>query len=272
VLPGTLVTQQLRMYHAAYSWVPTCGVAGVYDTFCTVLNSQQGWATGGTPTIGNPYILVCTGSLYQFVTLQVPCEAVPGMVDRFIARMAYHNAGTCAPACGDCNDPNVRPSDGLPRYNADTLYVIVLQPQPPLSILQDSLTLVDQGQTQAYIPFSICNEDACYPAFNYTLKSKGHVGPALNVSASVNVPGGDCVDVYGIIDAGLASICTYDTLTIIAWGGSAEMFMYDTCVQIIHVVSPEPVPLFTVPVVTILVLALILAAAVFMRRRAVSRA
>jgi hypothetical protein len=32
------------------------------------------------------------------------------------------------------------------------------------------------------------------------------------------------------------------------------------------------VPLFTVPVVTILVLALILAAAVFMRRRAVSRA
>jgi hypothetical protein len=48
--------------------------------------------------------------------------------------------------------------------------------------------------------------------------------------------------------------------------------VYDTCVQIIHIVEPEPVPLFTVPVVTILVLALILAAAVFMRRRAVSRA
>jgi len=33
-----------------------------------------------------------------------------------------------------------------------------------------------------------------------------------------------------------------------------------------------PVPLFTVPVVTILVLALVLAAAVFMRRRAAGRA
>jgi hypothetical protein len=46
----------------------------------------------------------------------------------------------------------------------------------------------------------------------------------------------------------------------------------DTCVQVIHVVEPSSVPLFTVPVVTILVLALILAVAIFMRRRAVNRA
>jgi hypothetical protein len=67
-------------------------------------------------------------------------------------------------------------------------------------------------------------------------------------------------------------VCTYDTLTIIVWSLAGPTIWYDTCVQRVHVVTPVPVPLFTVPVVTILVLALILAAAVFMRRRAVSRA
>jgi hypothetical protein len=204
----------------------------------------------------------------------VPCTATPGTY-QVIAKNAYHNAGACAPECGDCNDPNLRPGDGLNYYNSDTLYIKVVNPPAiiPLSILQDSLTLVDQGQTQAYVPFSICNADACFPAFNYNIKSKGHFGPAINTSGSVSVPGGDCVDVYGVINAGTpVVICDYDTLTIIAWGGRPAWFMYDTCVQIVHAVSAEPVPLFTVPVVTILVLALILAAAVFMRRRAVSKA
>ena len=141
---------------------------------------------------------------------------------------------------------------------------------PTIAILQDSLTLVDHGQTQAYIPFSICNADACAPDYGYNIKSKGHVGAAIDVTETIVVPGGTCKDVYGIINAGVALECDYDTLTIIAWGGIPVM--YDTCVQVIHVVLAEPVPLFTVPVVTILVLALILAAAVFMRRRAVSRA
>ena len=141
---------------------------------------------------------------------------------------------------------------------------------PTIAILQDSLTLVDHGQTQAYIPFSICNTDPCAPNYGYNIKSKGHVGPAINTTGTVAVPGGTCKDVYGIIDAGGSSVCALDTLTIIAWGGVPVM--YDTCVQIIHVVSSEAVPLFTVRVVTILVLALILVAAVFMRRRAVSAA
>ena len=46
--------------------------------------------------------------------------------------------------------------------------------------------------------------------------------------------------------------------------------IYDTCVQAIVVVEAVPVPLFTRPVVTIMVLAMILAAAVVMRRRATS--
>ena len=40
----------------------------------------------------------------------------------------------------------------------------------------------------------------------------------------------------------------------------------------IHVVEPVPVPLFSTPVVTILVLAMILAAAVIMKRTAINKA
>jgi hypothetical protein len=60
-------------------------------------------------------------------------------------------------------------------------------------------------------------------------------------------------------------------LTIIAWD-AATGTVYDTCVQVVHVVEPVPVPLFTTPVVTILVLAMILAAAVIMKRTAISKA
>jgi hypothetical protein len=272
VLAGTLVRQQLRMYNSSNTWVPSCTTGP--DTFCTVLSSSQGWVTGGTPAIGSSYILALAGSLYQFVQDQVPCSAAPGTVERVSARMAYQNNGTCAPECGDCNDPNVRTSDGLARYNADTLYIIVIAPPftVPITIDQDSLFNVDQGQTQAYVPFSICNLDNCFTTIGYHVWSKGHIGTLVDVTSTVTVPGNQCRDVYGVLDAGLASVCDLDTLTIIVWGGSPELFMYDTCVQIVHVISPEPVPLFTVPVVTILVLALILAAAVFMRRRAVSRA
>ena len=55
---------------------------------------------------------------------------------------------------------------------------------------------------------------------------------------------------------------------IIAWAGDT----YDTCVQLIHIVDPVPVPLFSAPVVTILVLAMLLTAAVLMRRRAANKA
>jgi hypothetical protein len=144
----------------------------------------------------------------------------------------------------------------------------------PLAIFQDTLTLVDRDQTQAYVPFAICIPDECAPPtlYSYNIKNVGVWGriPVINQSGSVMINGGECKDVYGVIDAGLALACDYDTLTIIVW--TPEPVVYDTCVQVIHIIEPRPVPLFTVRVVTILVLALILAAAVFMRRRAVSRA
>jgi hypothetical protein len=273
ILPGGTVTQQIGCYDAAASWIPSCALPTDPDSFCVSAISKRGWVISGSPALGTLKILPGAGYLwYQFVSLTAPCAATIGQIDTLIFRMHYWNTmgNVCAPECGDCNDPNLRPGDGKNYYNADTLILTVIASPPPLTILQDSLTLVDQGQTQAYIPFSICNTDACAPNYSYNIKSKGHLGPAINTSGTIAVAGGTCEIVYGVINAGSALVCDLDTLTIIAWGGVPVM--YDTCVQIVHVVSPEPVPLFTVPVVTILVLALILAAAVFMRRRAVSRA
>jgi hypothetical protein len=206
----------------------------------------------------------------------VPCNAVLGSYNQFIMQI---NASATNGACIDCGDigtePNLRnctTGDPCTRvmYRADTLFVHIVEAPPALAVLQDTLTLVERGQTQAYIPFQICNQDECAGTIthNYNIKSKGHIGTAINTSGSVGIPGGECRDVYGVLNAGTTAICTYDTLTIIVWVGTA----YDTCVQRVHVITPLAVPLFTAPVVTILVLALILAAAVFMRRRAVSRA
>jgi hypothetical protein len=91
-------------------------------------------------------------------------------------------------------------------------------------------------------------------------------GFRLNAGGSVSVSGGECKDIYGIVDAGTAITCTYDTLSIVVWSTTPPA-LYDTCVQVIHVVEPTSVPMFTPPVVAILVLALILIAAIFMRRR-----
>lgn len=253
----------------------TGGGCTALDTLCFELYETNGWGIACDPPVGTPEELPAGGYIWwQEVALTIPCDASVGDVDTLIALVAYTNiAGVCAPECGDCFDPNVRISNGQAYYNADTLYVTVVTSPPALAILQDTLTLVDRGQTQAYVPFTICNQDDCAPPtlYGYNITSVG--GPrisAINTTASVTVGGGACKDVYGIIDAGLALACDYDTLTIVVW--TPEPVVYDTCVQVIHVIEPEPVPLFTVPVVTILVLALILAAAVFMRRRAVSRA
>jgi hypothetical protein len=271
---GGVVTQIVAPYDASPTWVPSCAITGAPDTFACQASATAGWTVSGSPALGTRTILANGGGYLwaQYLTIQAPCNALVGDVGRIIVRMVYWNTkdNLAAPECGDCNDPNLRPGDGKLYYNADTLFLTIVQTPPPLTIKQDSLTLVDQGQTEAYVPFSICNTDACNTTYNYNIKSKGHVGAAINTTGSVSVPGGTCKDVYGVINAGTATVCALDTLKIIAWGGVP--LMYDTCVQIIHVISPQPVPLFTAPVVTILVLALILAAAVFMRRRAVSRA
>jgi hypothetical protein len=181
---------------------------------------------------------------------------------------------TCAPECGDSYDPNIRFSGGVYQmlYNADTLILTVVEPPNPISIEQDTLTLIDQGTSQAYIPFTVGNAWPPFTGFGYNITSKGHVGEAINTSGTLTIPGGTEVKVYGILDASEEVICTFDTLTIIVWSLAGPTIWYDTCVQCVHVVAPLPVPLFTVPVMTILALALILAAVVFMRRRAVSGA
>jgi hypothetical protein len=261
---------------APYNATPynTMGCTGD-DTLCFELYETAGWTIALDPPAGEPIELPAGGYIWwQEIDITAPCDAEVGDVDTLIAKCAYTNiAGVCAPECGDCEDPDVRPATMVPYYNADTLYVTVVASPPALGVLQDTLTLVDRGQTQAFVPFTICNQDDCAPPtlYSYAITSVGGPRiPAINQTGSATVDGGACKDVYGVIDAGTALACDYDTLTIIVW--TPEPVLYDTCVQVIHVIEPEPVPLFTVPVVTILVLALILAAAVFMRRRAVSRA
>jgi hypothetical protein len=203
------------------------------------------------------------------VSITVPCSAILFAYDTVVARVEYTDvSGACASECADCNDPNTRPSTGAKYYSADTLIIQVAEAPPTLSILQDTLTLVDRGQTQAYVPFTVCNQDECAPSssYGYRITSRGHVGPPLDTSGSIGVPGGGCKDLYGIINAGTAIACAHDTLRIVMWT-TGDPALYDTCVQVIHVVEPSPVPVLSPPVVAILVLALIVVAAVFMRRR-----
>lgn len=277
IYAGGSITRELGCYNAAATWLPAGCKAAAGDTLCAHVTDKLGWTISGSPALDAAVILPGPGYIwYQYVTITAPCAVTICQYDTVIVQVAYWNTflGHCDPACGDCKDPNIRPTDGLQYYSKDTLVVHVIESPPALGVFQDTLTLVDRGQTQAYIPFSVCNQDNCAPltTYGYNIKSKGHVGAALNVTSTVQVSGGDCKDVYGIIDAGAASACQFDTLKIIVWTTVGTPTKYDTCVQRIHVVEPSPVPLFTVPVVTILVLALILAAAVFMRRRAVSRA
>jgi len=267
VVPGQTVAYYLGLANIGYT--PTTCLAT--DTFCLDMTDTQGWTIVCDPAEGSALIYDNGYAYGQDISISVPCEATVGTVNMVIAHECYINlAGVCDPTCGDCVDPNIRPTTGVPYYNADTLYMTVVVAPPALGVYQDSIYYVEQGQTQAYIPFTIANQDECAPPtlFYYNIVSLGHIGSAINTSGSVTVNGGEQEDVFGILDAGTAEICTLDTLTIIAWSGAA----YDTCVQLVHVISPVTVPLFTTPVVTILVLALVLAAAVFMRRRAVSRA
>lgn len=241
------------------------------DTFCAMVWSLKGWAVSGDPELGATHVILNANTLWwQGVYITAPCDVSTGDQDTVVVATYYTNvAGVCDPTCVDCVDPSLRVSTGVNYWQHDTLIVTVVDAPPALGVFQDTLTLVERGQTQAYVPFSICNQDNCAPltTVDYTITSTGNI-PYSIPGSSIGVLGGTCEDVYAILNAGTATACTYDTLTIIAWVGTA----YDTCVQVVHVVEPEPVPLFTVPVVTILVLALILAAAVFMRRRAAARA
>jgi hypothetical protein len=246
------------------------------DTFCVHAWDTQGWVITADPPLGDCYLLDPGYLWWQQICITVPCTAVPCDYDTLYAGMYYCDETiTCRPDCDGeppCEDPNWY--GGNPYYSLDQVIIHIVPSPPALYILQDSLYTIEQGQTAAYVPFTICNGDACADptVYDYIISSTGHIGTGFPQAGSTGaVPGGECEDVYGVVDAGDAEVCDLDTLTIIAWDQLTGT-VYDTCVQIVHVTEPVPVPLFTTPVVTVLVLAMILAAAVFLRRRAASRA
>jgi C1A family cysteine protease len=265
--PGQSLSYQLAPCNVPPTWTPP-GCKDT-DTLCCHVADSKGWTITADPPLGMPTIIAPGECWIQDVYIEIPCSASVCAYDTVIVRVAYVDVnGVCAPECADCNDPNVDPGTSVKYYDADTLIIHIVEAPPSFVILQDTMTLVDRGQAQAYVPFMVCNQDPCAPPFdfNYTITSEGHVGSPLNVNGTVSVPGGECRSVYGIVDASAAFECDHDTLRIIAWV-SGPPAVYDTCVQVIHVVEPQPVPLFTKPVVTILVLALVIVAAIFMRRR-----
>ena len=245
------------------------------DTFCVRAWETAGWTITADPPLGDCYLLDPGYLWWQDICLTVPCSALPCDYDTLYIQMHCCDEGlVCRDDCVEtCEDPNWY--GGSPYYSTDQVIIHIVPSPPAIYILQDSLYTIEMGQTAAYVPFSICNGDACADptAYGYCINSTGHIGAGFpQCGTTPPVDGGECDDaVYAIVDAGAAEVCDLDTLTIVAWDATTGT-VYDTCVQLVHVVAPIPVPLFTTPVVTILVLAMILAAAVFMRRRAASRA
>ena len=242
----------------------------VIDTFCMHFYDDLGWPIVGDANgpEGECWELDSGYTFDVEVCITVPCDGVVGMVNNMCAMMAFCDVNNvCAPECGDCENPNFWDPDWV--YNTTCTELTIVESPPALYVLQDTLYLVEVGLTTAYIPFGICNGDPCaVPTdYDYHLWSLGHIGGAIDVTGTASaVEGGKCLDVYGILNAGLAEVCDYDTLTIIAWSLEGDI-IYDTCVQVVHIVEPIDVPLFSTPVVTILVLAMILAAAVIMKKR-----
>jgi hypothetical protein len=266
-------------FQLAMDVFPANHMLDLEDTFCVrVFGYPAGWTFSGNPPLGTPMILPPGYGWWQTTYINVPCNAVLGSYNQVIIQENYYpTSGAACIDCGDNEVPDFRgcsSADPCTRvmYREDTLFVHIVEPPPAIGILQDTLQAVERGQTAAYIRFEICNQDECAPLTThyYHISSMGHIGPPLYQNGSVNIPGGECRRVYGIVNAGVAPACTYDTLTITVYAGSPAV--YDTCVQILHVVTPVGAPLFTAPVAVLLILGLILAAAFFMRKRAVSRA
>jgi hypothetical protein len=270
IYAGQTLCYEKLFVNASY-W-EDCGLSSVMDTFCI-----HGYTTGGWEVTGD--VDLCFemdpgyGDYYD-ICVTAPCEVSICDYDTLYVMAGYcyscFKGVYCAPECPDACEPFF----AGPAYSSlDTLVFHIVQAPPAMYIMQDSLYFVDQGQTAAYVPFLLCNGDPCAPptTYGYNIVQKGHIPGPGTVGGTKDVAGGECEPVYMVLDAGTALVCTYDTLTIIAWTTTPPI-LYDTCVQLVHVKEPSEVPLFTAPVVTILVLAMILAAAVFMRRRAVSRA
>jgi hypothetical protein len=241
-----------------YELVPCVDDAAA--TLCVFGADDEGWVFGEDHLLCyGPYDPGCYGFWYLDITAAL--DAPLDLVNNVEIRLTYCDGDVCMVDC---------------YLAAMPVAVTVVEPPPEIEIFQDTLTNVDLGVNEAFIPFQFCNGDpAADPRdYDYRITSLGYVGPALNTTGELlDVPGGECTYVYGVIDASAASECDYDTLTVIGFfDATGPGGIYDTCVQVIHVIQPLPVPLFTTPVVTIMVLAMVLAAAVIMRRRVTSKA
>ena len=259
---GYLLPETAEVYAGAivgwYTLVPC--IDGLITDICIFGEDDEGWVFGEDHMGCWPdYETGCYGYWYLDVTAAL--DAPIGLVNNVKILLTHCEADVCMVAC---------------TQDTQFVAVTVVEPPPAIAIFQDTLTSVDLGVNEAFIPFQFCNGDpAADPRdYEFWITSLGHVGPALNVAGELlDVPPGECVYTYGVIDASTAAECDYDTLTVLGfYDASGPGGIYDTCVQVIHVIQPLPVPLFTTPVVTIMVLAMVLAAAVIMRRRATSKA
>jgi hypothetical protein len=261
---GYIVPETAEIFAGAtIGWYELVPCFSFTTTLCIFGMDDEGWVFGEDHELCYGPYEEPDGACYGFWYLDITAalDAPIGLVNNVEIHLTHCESDVCMTLCSQ-----------------DTMFVAVtvVEPPPPIEIFQDTLTNVDLGVNEAYIPFQICNGDpAADPAdYLYRITSLGHVGAAINQNGTlVGVAGGTCEYAYGVIDASAAAECDYDTLTIIGYvNPSGPGDFYDTCVQVIHVITPLPVPLFTTPVVTIMVLVMVLAAAVIMRRRVTSRA
>ncbi len=226
------------------------------DTVCVHGEDVEGWYVTGDLDECAIIDDGCWGFWNVYVEAPLDAQICDYDTVRAILSVCDVN-GFCAPQCG---------------ADTTTLVLHVVEPPPAIEIFQDTLTRVDLGVNEAYIMFEICNGNpAASPRdYDYSITSLGIVGPALDQAGTLlQVPGGECGQVFGLVDASAAAVCDYDTLTIIAWTGEAGDYTYDTGVQVIHVIEPLPVPLFSGRMMLALAAALIAVAALYFRRRAV---
>ena len=234
------------------------------DTFCVYITDTKGWSIYGHQDVS--FVLDPGYFIWLSIYIEVQDDADAGDRDTVIATISFSNADLdCVTGCGDCENPNWY--NGNPYYYMDTTIVIVTEPIS-IYITQDTLTLIDQGCPYAGVLFSICNGYLSpTTSYEYTITSRGHIGPQVDTSGTVlYLPGGECGDVLALIDASEAEMSDMDTLTIIAWTMEAPV-QYDTCVQLVMVIEPEFVPLFSATSFFILVIFFISIAALFIMKR-----